>query len=152
MNDQTFDAFARRAAAQLDRRSLLGLLGGTVLAGIVPLAAGATFPDEDHHHGDGGHDGKGKKGSGKKGDGKGKKGSGGNNDEKHCKGRARTCRGFFNKYCYESYFCDDTVHADCTDEEQFDYVACQNEYIECCGLYLDCKKDRADACVMAVPY
>ena len=40
MNEQNFDTLVRRAAAHLDRRSVFGLLGGTVLSLLLAWVAG----------------------------------------------------------------------------------------------------------------
>ena len=47
MSNTNFNAFVRRTAVALDRRSALGVLGGAALAAVVnPLTAGAKKPSK----------------------------------------------------------------------------------------------------------
>lgn len=93
MNEPAFDAFVRRAANALDRRSLLGVLTGAMLtAAVDPLATDAK---------------KKKKKKNKKDEKK--------DDKKQaaCLQQAADCRAGSEVYCKNKHCCDDGARALC---------------------------------------
>src|SRR5687768_13567961 len=145
MNDQIFDAFVRRAADHLDRRSMLGLFGGMMLAGIeLATAPALTMAGKDHGHGSGG--------SGKHGKGGKKGGKGGKKKKKSTKCSAahtegqKDCEKLNPEECEENYgTCTDYWANYCTAFYTGDLrVHCQASFISCCADLLTCT-DQANA-------
>ena len=125
MDDLNFDAFSRRAAEALHRRSVLGILGGAVLAALSPFAAVAKKG--------GGKGGKGKRKNGKK---KGKK-------KKPCpdgKELQNACAFEFVANGTNSSHCQDFFNPDIRRE-------CQDDAEKCCKHLANCKFGKASECL-----
>jgi hypothetical protein len=129
MDDLVFDAFSRRAAEVLHRRSVLGVLSGAALAALTPFAADAKKGGgkDGGKGGKGGNDGKrkGKNGNGKK---KGKKGP-------RCKSDGNLCRASAANFC-SIQFPTDPAKRD----------ACNKAFATCCRLEDNCKRQAAQQC------
>ena len=130
MDTLTFDAVARRAARALDRRSLLGLVASSLVAGgFRPVAA-----CKPGHSCGGGGNGNNHQGGG---GGKNKK----DKKDKKCRKQATACIAAVAAYCTAQYGFDITQNN-----------LCRLAHHECCGLYRDCKTAKADQCIREVPY
>ena len=120
MNESTFDAFVRRTANALDRRSLLGALSGAVMmAAIDPLSTEAR---------------KGKK------DKKAKRRKKREKREAACEQMELDCLAGSKVYCKEKHgtgCCPDPAA-----ESQ-----CLSERLTCCFLYGACKEAEGNACI-----
>jgi hypothetical protein len=120
MDDSIFDSFTRRAAAGLQRRSLLAALGGAImLTAVDPLAIQAGN--------------KGKKDKNKK---KGKKKKPANCDQQEL-----DCLGGSRVYCRNNYGPGSTM-PDSSKETQ-----CLQERMYCCTLYGACKEFDGNQCI-----
>ena len=128
MHHRAFDVVARRAARALDRRSLLGLLTGTLLAGALqPVAAGLGGGSD--HKGGGGGNGGGDKGGGRE---RQKKRRQDRKDKNFCKKNAQVCRNTVIVYCATSPEWGGT--------DPVNFALCYNFYdSQCCVPLGQCK-------------
>lgn len=124
MEKATFDDWVRRAARVTDRRTMICLFGGVILA-IVPSR---TLAGNNHGHGSGGggkHDGGKKGGKDKGGKKKHKKNQKGGMSREECENNYGTCVDYWANYCNAFY--TGNLRSNC-----------QTSFISCCADLLTC--------------
>jgi hypothetical protein len=130
MSDHVLDAFARRAAEALDRRSALGVLSGAALAVLTPFAGEANKKGKGKGKGKGKKKGKKKK---KEQGGVCKAGSTGCTPQR-CQNAAIECRVAVQGGCEQLF------------TSEVDIAVCVAARRACCDLLAQCKDAEANAC------